>query len=108
MTDFEEFEQQIIELIDEDGETNQFELIDIVEFEGKEYGLLLPVNDEDETLIDNEDEREVVLMRLNKIMSEYVFETIDSEEEFQRVAEYINSFDEEDDEEGEQEGDDEA
>ena len=49
MTDFEDFEQQIIELIDEDGEPIQFELIDIVEFEGKEYGLLLPVDDEDET-----------------------------------------------------------
>ena len=97
MTDFEDFEQQIIELIDEDGETNQFELIDIVEYNGKEYGLLLPVNDEDETLIDNEEEREVILMRLNKIMNEYVFETIDSDEEFQEVAEYINSFDEDDD-----------
>ncbi len=95
MTDFEDFEQQIIELIDEDGEPLQFELIDIVEFEGKEYGLLLPVDDEDETLIDNEDEKEVVLMRLNKIMNEYVFETIDSDEEFQKVAEYINSFDSE-------------
>ena len=95
MTEFEDFEQQIIELIDEDGETNQFELIDIVEFEGKEYGLLLPIDDEDETLIDNEEEKEVVLMRLNKIMNEYVFETIDSEEEFQKVSEYISSFDEE-------------
>ena len=95
MTDFEDFEQQIIELIDEDGEPNQFELIDIVEFEGKEYGLLLPVNDEDETLIDNDEEKEVVLMRLNKIMDEYVFETIDDEDEFQKVAEYINSFDSE-------------
>lgn len=93
MTNFEDFEEQIIELIDEDGETNQFELIDIVEFEGKEYGLLLPYNDEDETLIDNEEEKEVVLMRLNKIMNEYVFETIDSDEEFEKVAEYINSFD---------------
>ena len=93
MTDFEDFEQQIIELIDEDGEPLQFELIDIIEFEGKEYGLLLPVDDEDETLIDNEEEKEVVLMKLNKIMNEYVFETIDSDEEFERVAEYINSFD---------------
>ena len=95
MTDFDDFEQQIIELIDEDGETNQFELIDIVEFEGKEYGLLLPYDDEDDTLVDNDEEKEVVLMRLNKIMNEYVFETIDSDEEFERVAEYINSFDEE-------------
>ena len=94
MTDFEDFEQEIIELIDEDGEACQFRLIDIVEFEDKEYGLLIPVDDEDETLIDNEEEREVILMRLNKIMNEYVFERIDSDEEFQKVADYINSFDE--------------
>ena len=95
MTDFEDFEEQIIELVDEDGETLQFELIDIIEFEGREYGLLLPVDDEDETLVDNEEEKEVILMRLNKIMDEYVFEAIDSDEEFQKVGEYINSFDEE-------------
>lgn len=95
MTDFDDFEQQIIELVDEDGELCQFELIDIVEFEGQDYGLLLPVNDEDETLIENEEEREVILMRINKIMNEHVFETIDSDEEFNKVAEYINSFDEE-------------
>ena len=94
MTDFEDFEQQIIELIDEDGEPCQFELIDIIEFEGKEYGLLRPYEDENEVLIDNEEEREVVLMRLTKIMNEYVFESIDSDEEFDKVAEYINSFDE--------------
>ena len=94
MTDFEDFEQEIIELIDEDGEACQFQLIDIVEFEDKEYGLLIPVDDEDETLVDNEEEREVILMRLNKIMNEYVFERIDSDEEFQKVADYINSFDE--------------
>lgn len=96
MTDFEDFEEQIIELIDEDGETLQFELIDIIEFEGREYGLLLPIDDEDETLVDNDEEKEVILMRLNKIMNEYVFEAIDSDEEFQKVGEYINSFDEED------------
>lgn len=94
MTDFEDFEQEIIELIDEDGEACQLQLIDIVEFEDKEYGLLIPVDDEDETLVDNEEEREVILMRLNKIMNEYVFERIDSDEEFQKVADYINSFDE--------------
>ena len=60
---------------------------------------MLPVNDEDDTLIDNDDEREVVLMRLNKIMNEYVFETIDSDDEFEKVAQYINSFDETDEDE---------
>lgn len=94
MTDFEDFDQQIIELIDEDGIAYQFELIDIVEFEGKEYGLLIPYNDEDNVLIDNDEEKEVILMKLNKIMNEYVFEAIDSDEEFEKVSEYINNFSE--------------
>jgi len=97
MADFEDddFEQQIIEVIDEDGVAYQLELIDIIEFEGKEYGLLLPVDDEDEVLKETEEEREVILMRLNKLMNEYLFETIEDEEEFQKVSEYINSFNEE-------------
>ena len=35
---------------------------------------------------------------IEKIMNEYVFETIDSDEEFEKVAEYINSFDPDDEE----------
>ena len=38
----EDMEDQLIETIDEDGNVVKFELIDIVELEGKEYGLLLP------------------------------------------------------------------
>ena len=42
MTKPEEMEDQLIETIDEDGNVVKFELIDIVDFEDKEYGLLLP------------------------------------------------------------------
>ena len=68
-------EDQIIETITEDGEKVQFRLFDIIEFEEKEYALLLPLDDEEG------DEPELVLMRLQKEDEDYLFETIVDDEE---------------------------
>ena len=86
-------DDQIIETMTEDGEVVQFRLFDIIEFEEKEYALLLPVEDEDD------DDAEIVLMRLVKEEDDYLFETIDDDDEFDRVSEYIESLEEVDDEE---------
>ncbi|MBP3925087.1 DUF1292 domain-containing protein [bacterium] len=87
-------EDQIIETIDENGEKVKFELYDIVEVEEKEYALLLPIEENEE------DADELVIMRLEKDGEEYLFETIDSDEEFDRVASYVETLmDEEEDEE---------
>ncbi len=84
----EEMEEQLIETIDEEGNVINFELIDIVEMDGKEYGLLLPQEE------DNKDEeKEVVLMRLTKEGEEYVFEMIEDDDEFNAVVDYIDSLD---------------
>lgn len=86
-------EDNIIETIDEDGEVIKFELFDVIEFEEKEYALLLPVGvDVDE----DSDESEMVLMRLVKDGEDYSFETIDDEEEFERVSDYLESIEDED------------
>lgn len=82
-------EDQIIETVTEDGEVVQFRLFDIIEFEEKEYALLLPVEDNDD------EDSEIVLMRLTKEDDDYLFETIDDDEEFERVSEYIESIDDE-------------
>lgn len=82
-------ETQIIETIDEEGNTINFELYDIVEVEGREYALLLPTDAEE-----GEDD-EIVLMRLTKDGEDYLFETIDDEEEFDKVAAYVESLEEE-------------
>jgi len=87
-----EEEKQIIETIDENGEVVNFELFDIVEFEEKEYALLLPSDSED-------DNDEVVLMRLIKEGEDYLFEAIDSDEEFNKVSEYIENLADMDEEE---------
>lgn len=82
----------LIETVDEDGNPITFQLFDVIEFENKEYALLLPFDEDDES-----DESEMVLMRLiTEDNDEYSFETIDDEEEFEAVAEYIESFGDED------------
>lgn len=85
-------EKQIIETVDENGEVVNFELFDIVEFEDKEYALLLPANSDD-------DNDEVILMRLTKDGEDYLFEAIDSDEEFDKVSDYIENLADMDDEE---------
>ncbi len=89
----EDMEDQLIETIDEDGNVVKFELIDIVEFEDKEYGLLLPHEEK------QDEEKEVVLMRLTKDGEEYIFEMIESDDEFNRVVEFIESLDDSDEDE---------
>ena len=89
----EDMEDQLIETIDEDGNVVKFELIDIVELEGKEYGLLLPHEEK------QDEEKEVVLMRLTKDGEEYIFEIIENDEEFNKVVEFIESLDDSDEDE---------
>lgn len=84
-------EDQIIETIDENGNLIKFELFDIVEVDEKEYALLLPV--------DEEEGDEVVLMRLSKDGEDYLFETIDDDAEFEKVATYVENMDDEDEDE---------
>ncbi len=84
-------EDQIIETIDENGNVIKFELFDIVEVDEQEYALLLPIEEEEGD--------EVVLMKLTKDGEEYLFETIDDDEEFEKVAAYVESMEDEDEDE---------
>lgn len=86
-----EEEKQLIETVDDEGNVINFELFDIVEFEEQEYALLLPTEEKTE-------DEEVILMRLKKDGEDYLFEAIDSDEEFEKVAEYIENLDVEDEE----------
>ena len=79
-------ENKIIETIDEEGNPVKFELYNIVEFEGKDYALLLP---------HGEEEQELVLMQIIIDGEEYSFETIEDDEEFERVSEYIENLEDE-------------
>lgn len=81
-----------IEIIDDDGTTIKCELYDIIEFDGKQYAVLAEKDSED-------DEPELVLMRYTEEGEESYFETIDDDDEFERVSEYIENLDTEDEDE---------
>ena len=83
-------EEQFIETFDEDGNKVTFELLDIVTVDDIEYALLLPKDSETE-----DEENEVLVMRLKKDGEEYTFETIEDDEEFDKVAQYIEEIEEE-------------
>ncbi|HIS36177.1 TPA: DUF1292 domain-containing protein [Candidatus Scatousia excrementigallinarum] len=80
---------QLIETVDENGNVITFELFDIVEVDEQEYALLLPTESEA-----GEDD-EIVLMRLTKDGEDYIFETIDDDEEFEKVASYVENLEDE-------------
>ena len=91
--DLEKAEPQIIKTQDENGEIHNFELVDIIKHNDKEYGLLVHLpseegecscgHDHDE---EEDDEEEVVIMRLSKEDDSYTFETIEDDEEFNEVV----------------------
>lgn len=78
-------EFEIIKTIDENGQEVELKLIDIVSVNDVDYALLVPAD----TDIDNEDECEIVLMRLKQDNSDYIFETIEDDNEFELVSQAI-------------------
>lgn len=76
--------ERIIETVDEHGHNISFKLLDIIPFENKEYALV-----QNPKVEDNDDS--IVLMRLiTEQDGGYSFETIDDDDEFERVSEYVD------------------
>ena len=72
-----------ITLNDENGEAVKFEFLDLVELEGEQYVVLLPVLEEGE-----EDEGEVVILRVddsNEESEEESYVSVDNEETLMKV-----------------------
>lgn len=78
--------ENIITLLDDDGNEVECEVIDMFEFENKEYVVLLPVDEEDPYIlrVDKDDE------------GNEVFAVIEDDEEFDKVAEAYDELLEED------------
>lgn len=74
----------IIELNDEEGNAIQFEFLDLIELEGEEYVVLLPVVEEGE-----EDTGEVVILKVedSEESEEEIYVSIEDEEVLNRVFE---------------------
>lgn len=70
----------ILALTDEEGNEVNFEIIDAVERDGKTYVLLTPAE------AGEEDEVEVIMLRVDDDGDEDVLVTVDDEDEFNAVA----------------------
>ena len=100
-------EYDYIELTMEDGTTLNCEIFDTFAFEDKHYALLTPVeddeNDDDEEEKDEEDTY-YFIMRCEVRDDEMELFEVEDDEEFERVAAYVQSLEDEEDEE-DKEGD---
>ena len=81
-----EEELNLVELSDEDGNVTTCEIYDIVEFEGKTYAMLLPVEEA------GEEEPELIVLEYVEEGEEGTFVSIEDEDEFNRVCDYIESL----------------
>ncbi len=90
MSEEEEYEEEIIELLDDDGNTVKFKLLDVTEYKGEKYTLLLAAEPNDEIADD-----EVIIFRLNE--KEETLEPIDDENLLEEVFEFYRTEAEEDD-----------
>ena len=79
-------ELNLVELSDEEGNVTSCEIYDIVEFEGKTYAMLLPVEEE------SEEEPELIVLEYVEEGEEGTFVSIEDEEEFNKVCDYIESL----------------
>lgn len=84
-------ENNIIEIVDESGEVISCELFTIVEFEEKEYALLIPQDQKDE------EEAEFVVMRIEEEGEDITFVNLE-DDEFERISEYIENMEDDDEE----------
>ena len=87
MSDNNDISSRLIEFEDDKGNKIKTELADIIEFEGREYAILYSAE-----AGQNDEEREAVVMRLIEDGDEDYFETIEDDEEFEKVANYIQEL----------------
>jgi putative Holliday junction resolvase len=77
--------EDIVTLVDEEGKNHDFQVVDIIEVEDREYALLLPADSDDP------EQDEVLVLRFE----EDRFEMIEDEAEFQKVVKVLEELNEE-------------
>ena len=97
MANLDELDSNIIQTKDENGEVQNFELVDVFQVNDKDYAALIKVN-ADGSQIESEEE-ELILMRLIEEEESYTFEEIEDDDEFNAVVDaFENEVDDEDEE----------
>ncbi len=85
----EKMEKDVISLLDEDGKEHEFEIVDALELEDRQYMALVPLYSEDEAQDALEDSGELVILRVSDEEDEdgeQYLDVIEDEEEYNRVA----------------------
>lgn len=97
----EEFNPDIVTVIDENGIEHTFEELDRIETDTAKYVALLPVYDEAEEILD--DDGELIILRVSEENGETYLEPIEDDDEFHEIGkifeerlEDLFSFDDED------------
>ncbi|MBR1775780.1 DUF1292 domain-containing protein [bacterium] len=87
-------EQNVVDVEWEDGTTVRCEIYDVIDFEDKTYALLFPLSGDEV-----DDDEELIVMQYVEEGEEGYFQSIDDEDEFNKVCDYIQSLEEDDEEE---------
>ncbi|HEY9785691.1 MAG TPA: DUF1292 domain-containing protein [Candidatus Obscuribacterales bacterium] len=81
-------DEAMITLEGEDGQSYTCQILDIFDFEEQEYALLLKMGGTQE----DEEEGALVIMRLIQRDDQSIFQTIESDEEFDRVVAHVEEL----------------
>lgn len=89
-------EENIIVLEGEDGNSYECQFINRFEFEGNDYALLVKRAEEGEEGDEDDDEEDedstLVIMRIFQRGSDFVFQTIETDDEFNRVVAFVEEM----------------
>ena len=95
MYDDEEMSEQLITLVDEEGNEHDFELIDYFEFDEQAYAVLVPLNIESQ---EDAQEGEAIILRVEKTAEgEEILVNIEDDDEWEKAAGIWMEIAEEDD-----------
>ena len=85
-------EEAMITLEGEDVNSYQCQILDIFEFETQEYALLLKLGEPKPEGAEDDEEGSLVIMRLIQRDEQSIFQTIESDDEFERVVAHVEEL----------------
>ncbi len=91
MANVEDLEEQVITLEGEDGHSYTCRILGLFEYEEKEYALLLNMGEAGKAENPDEEPSTVVMQLITKD-DQAVFRTIENDEEFERVINYVREL----------------
>ena len=81
----EDYSPDLVTLVDEDGIENEYEIVDAIELDGDErYMALVPVTESPEEVLD--ESGDLLIFRIVTEGDEDIFETIEDEDEYERIS----------------------